>query len=141
MCAVLMVAGCSRPFLAKAPEGFAVYKGGSSFKSVSPDHVVFRVRSCKNDPYAGFDFWREALPERMKNAGYRIVADSVLSTENSKALLLEMVAPLGTTDFSYMVMMRVKEKNILIAEAAGAFSDLQKRKPAIITALNMAVFK
>jgi hypothetical protein len=139
--AAFMAFGCSRPFLAIAPEGFASYEGGSSFKFVSPDHVVFRVRSCTNDPYAGFDFWREALPERMKNAGYRIIADSVMTTENNKALLIEMAAPLGAVDFSYMVMMRVKEKKILIAEAAGEFADLQKRKPAVIAALNKAVFK
>jgi hypothetical protein len=103
--------------------------------------VVFRVRACKNDPYADFVFWREALPERMKNAGYRIVADSVITSGNNKALLLEMAAPLGSVDFSYMVLMRVNEKNILLAEAAGAFPDFQKRKSSVVAALEKAVLQ
>lgn len=138
---VLLATSCSRPFTAFAPQGFATYKGGSSFRSVSPDHVVYRVRTCKNHPYAGFDFWREALPERMKNAGYRIVSDSVIDVENGKALLLEMAAPLGNTDFSYLVMMRVDKKKILLAEAAGVFEDLQKRKVEVINALGHVSLK
>jgi hypothetical protein len=138
---LLIAASCSRPFTAVAPGGFATYKGGDSFRSVSPDHVVYRVRTCRNKPYADFGFWREALPERMKNAGYRIIGDSVIVINNQNALLLEMAAPLGDADFSYIVLMSVGKKRILLAEAAGLFTELQRRKPEIIAALHKAALE
>jgi len=133
--AATFAGGCSRAFTAVAPEGFATYKGGESFRAVSPGHIVYRVRTVANDPYAGFDFWREALPERMKNAGYRIIADSVVVCAKDKALLLEMAAPVEQSDYTYLVMMMVGEKRILIAEAAGEFTEVQGRKTEIVGAL------
>lgn len=134
------ISNCSKPFLTAAPDGFAVYKSRKKFKSVSPDHIVYRVRTVKNKPYADFSFWREALPERMKNAGYRVISDTVLPIKNNSALLLEMAAPMGETDYSYLVMMVVKKKKILIAESAGIFTVLQKRKSSVIDALKETAF-
>jgi hypothetical protein len=133
--------GCSSKFVTTTPDGFAPYKKSTTFKSVSPDHVVYRIRTVKNDPYANFDFWKEALPERMKNAGYRVIRDSIFSNDNINALLLEMAAPIGNADYSYLVMMMVKGKNILIAEAAGQYTDFQNRKTSIITALEKTALK
>ncbi len=138
---VVLLPDCSRPFLTAAPDGFAVYKNKEKFKSVSPDHIVYRVRTVKNKPYADFSFWREALPERMKNAGYRVIGDTVMSIKNNNALLLEMAAPLGLTDYSYLVMMVVSKKKILIAESAGTFTEFQKRKSSVIDALKKTAFK
>jgi len=137
---VALLSDCSRPFLTAAPDGFAVYESRKNFKSVSPDHIVYRVRTVKNKPYADFSFWREALPERMKNAGYRVIGDTVMSIKNNNALLLEMAAPLGQTDYSYLVMMVVKKKKILIAESAGTFTEFQKRKIPVIDALKKTAF-
>jgi hypothetical protein len=135
------VSNCGRPFLTTAPDGFATYKNKKIFKSVSPDHIVYRVRTVKNDPYADFGFWREALPERMRNAGYRVIGDTVMSIENNRALFLEMAAPMGETDYSYLVMMIVKKKKILIAESAGMYTDFQKRKESVIDALKKTAFR
>jgi hypothetical protein len=139
---LLTASGCSSKFVTTTPDGFATYKQTTIFKSVSPDHVVYRIRTVKNEPYANFDFWKEALPERMKNAGYRVIRDSVV-TNNIKdnALLLEMAAPIGTADYSYFVMMMVKDKQILIAEAAGQYADFQNRKASIIAALKKTALK
>jgi hypothetical protein len=136
---LLLIVSCGRPFTAVAPEGFATYKSGINFRSVSPDHIVYRVRTCANQPYAEFEFWREALPQQMKNAGYRIIDDTVLTVSNNKSLLLELAAPLGEADYSYLVMIMVKKEKILIAEAAGLYDDFQRRKPEIIAALGKAV--
>lgn len=136
---ILLTVNCGKPFTAVAPEGFATYKSGINFRSVSPDHIVYRVRTCDNKPYADFDFWREALPEQMKNAGYRIIGDTVLSVNDKKSLLLELAAPLGEADYSYMVMINVAKEKILIAEAAGVYDDFQRRKAEIVTALEKSV--
>jgi len=138
---LLLLVGCSRSFVAVAPVGFATYDKGSSFKSVSAERIVYRVRTCRNKPYADFEFWREALPERMKNAGYRIIRDSVITVEEKPALLLEMAAPVGDADYSYIVMMAVRKKIIIIGEAAGAYADMQKQKPTIVAALQRVTVK
>lgn len=138
---LLSSAGCSSKFVTTTPDGFARYKTRTIFKSVSPDHVVYRIRTVKNKPYANFDFWKEALPERMKNAGYRVIRDSIVANTNGDALLLEMAAPIGTADYSYIVMMTVKGKRILIAEAAGQYTDFQNRKTSIIAALEKTALK
>lgn len=138
---LLSAAGCSSKFVTTTPDGFAPYKQKRMFKSVSPDHVVYRIRTVKNDPFANFDFWKEALPERMKNTGYRVIRDSVISNSKGNALLLEMAAPIGTADYSYLVMMKVKDTKILIAEAAGQYADFQNRRESIIAALGKTALK
>lgn len=131
----MFFAGACSPFVTTTPQGFASFGGVYRVRSISPDQVVYQVRIVKNKPYAEFDFWREALPERMKGAGYRIVTDSVVIIKEKKALLLEMMSPIGESDYSYMVMMTVKKKSILLAEAAGVVGEFRNRRESIIAAL------
>ena len=139
---LIMLLSCSLPFTTVAPDGFATYRNrGRVFRSVSHDRVVYRVRRIKNRPYAGFDFWREALPKQMGDAGYRIISDTVVTVGNRSALVLEMATPVGAYDYSYMVMMQVKGKKILIAEAAGVVDEFQKHKKNILAALEKTVIK
>lgn len=137
---VLLLNSCS-PFTTTLPDGFASYGGILKKRSVSPNQVVFRVRQVKNKPYAGFDFWREALPKRMRDAGYRIVSDSVVTVKDRKALILEMITPLGSYDYSYIVMMSIRKKKILIAEAAGTVDEFRKQRKKVFAALYTTSFK
>ena len=133
--AALLTPHCGRQFTAVKPEGFAAYPDGRAFRAVSHDRIVYRVRTLKNEPCAAFAFWKEALPKRMADAGYRIIADSTITISNKKALLLEMAAPVGQSDYSYVVAMAVNGKKILIAEA------FQKKKSAILKAIAAIVMK
>ena len=135
-----LLSSCS-PFTTTLPKGFASYGGILKKRSVSPNQVVFRARFVKNKPYAGFDFWREALPKRMRDAGYRIVSDSVVTVNNRKALILEMITPLGSYDYSYIVMMSIKKKKILLAEAAGTVDEFRKQRKQIFATLHTTSFK
>jgi hypothetical protein len=138
----VLLLSCGRPFTTVAPDGFATYrKGGKVFRSVSCDRVVYRVRHLKNRPYAGFDFWREALPKRMGDAGYRIISDTVITVDKQSALVLEMATPVGDYDYSYMLMMQVKGSKILLAEAAGVVNEFQKRKKSILATLKKTVIR
>lgn len=137
---VLLLSSCS-PFITTLPDGFASYGGILRKRSISPNQVVFKVRSVKNKPYAGFDFWREALPKRMRDAGYRIVSDSVVTINGRKALLLEMITPFGSYDYSYIVMMSIKKKKILLAEAAGTVDEFRKQRDKIYETLRNTSFK
>ncbi len=63
---------------AVAPEGFAPYRKTGRFQALSPDGVVYRVRSMRHKPKASLDFWKEALRERMVGAGYTLVREQDL---------------------------------------------------------------
>jgi len=138
---LLMLGSCGHRFTAVKPEGFAAYPEGKTFQAVSHDHVVYRVRFEKNEPQAQFPFWREALIKRMASAGYRIISDTSITLSGKQALLLEAAAPIGETDYSYLIAMTVQDKNILIAEAAGKVELFQKKKEAILKAISAIVIK
>ena len=139
--AALMALDCAPRFTAVKPEGFAAYPEGATFRAVSHDKIVYRVRTLENQPYAEFAFWKEALIKRMTAAGYRIISDSIVTLSKKDALLLEMAAPIEESDYSYMVAMAVNEKKILIAEAAGKVEPFQKKKGSIIKAITAIVIK
>ena len=135
------LSGCGRQFVAVRPEGFASYPKEKTFEAVSPDQIVYRVRVEKNEPYALFAFWKEALIKRMSSAGYRIISDTSTMISGRQALLLESAAPLGESDYSYLIAMAVFDKKILIAEAAGKVELFQKKKDALLKAISAIVIK
>ena len=139
--ALFLSTGCCRHFTAVAPDGFATYRSCTTFKAAHYNRIVYRVRQIRNKPYAPFDFWKEALPRRMKDAGYRIIGEKTLTLNDQNILLLDMAAPLGSVDYSYMLMMTVKKKRILIAEAAGAVEEVRKSRGAIMDAFKRVTFK
>lgn len=119
-----------------APQGFAVYNGIIPFKflpykSVSPDGVMFRVRKEKNDPYADLLFWRTAMKTHMLESGYYFISESDIQAGNHKGYLIELSAPVGEQDFSYLIAIFTVEKKIVIAEACGEISAVRKRRPSI----------
>jgi hypothetical protein len=120
----MMLFSCAH-FTAHSPSGFAAYKSRCTFKAVSPDGVIYRVRSVENKPKAQLPFWNEAVITRMKNAGYTLVDTSLIIVQRHDAFISELAAPLGTEDHSYLT----------IVEAACEVSKFQKRKPEIIEAI------
>lgn len=130
------IAACMHMTPASLPEGFAAYPPVEAFKAVSPDGVVYRVRSVPNKPYAEIDFWKEAMKRRMLEAGYRMTAEAPIQAGTQKGYLLELAAPLGPQDFSYMIAIFVKKESIRIAEAAGEVMTLAKHRPALIKAMS-----
>jgi hypothetical protein len=122
-------------FKAQSPSGFAAYESRCTFKAVSPDGVIFRVRSVKNKPKAQLPFWNEAVITRMKNAGYTLVDTSSISVQGHQTSITELAAPLGTEDHSYLIAVIYGPKRLTIVEAACEVSKFQKRKPDIIEAI------
>lgn len=133
---ILFAAGC-KTVSGKytAPNGFAAYKGTDGFRAVSPEGVVFKIRTEKNDPFAELDFWREALKKRMVDAGYRFIAESEITAGKDRGYMIELAAPLGSKDYSYMIAIFQKKKNIVIIESAGDVTALKKRQSDIIDAI------
>jgi hypothetical protein len=130
---VLVVAcGATRP---DPPPGFAPYEGADSFRAVSADGVVYRVRTEPNEPRAELPFWKEALKRRMTNAGYHFVSESDLSTSGGIVYLLDLGAPLGAQDYGYLVAIFVRGERLVIIESAGEAARFRARREAVLGAI------
>jgi hypothetical protein len=130
--------GTARGAVAVAPEGFAPFaarRGAKAFAAVSPDDVVFRVRTMKNKPEADLAFWTEALRTRLVDAGYRLVGEGDLASAVEPGKYLELVAPDGERDARWLVGVYVDGRQITVVEAAGEGGRFAKRRDAVIAAI------
>lgn len=131
---VLMVSGC-KTLPANAPEGFAAYQGENPFRAVSPDGVMYRVRTAENKPFAELSFWKTALKKHMTDSGYRFISDSEVAADNLTGYQLELSAPVGDKDYTYLIALFVKRDTLIIAEASGEISSFKKLQASIIEAI------
>jgi hypothetical protein len=132
---VLTAVGCVPLEKISTPDGFARYSETGEFKAVSPEGVVFRVRSEDNRPRAELPFWKEALKKRMLDAGYIFLREASVTADAEPGYLLELTAPYGQQDFTYLVAVFVRPEKIVIVEAAGEVADLAGRREAILEAI------
>ncbi len=132
---LLVISGCkTTTFL--APSGFAAYKGEHPFRAVSPEGVMFRIRTEKNEPVAELSFWKTALKKHMTDSGYRYISENDVVSGNLKGYCLELSAPSGDKDFIYLITVFVEGDSLIIAEASGEVTLFKKRQPDIIEAFN-----
>ncbi|MFC1584274.1 hypothetical protein ACFL5V_01865 [Fibrobacterota bacterium] len=130
----ILLWGCAG-FQAPPPAGFAEYKGRLVYRAVNPGGVVYRVKTTDNEPYAELKFWREAMISRMKDAGYKVIDTTAISISGKQGALLEMAAPIGNLDYSYLAAIVPGKKKILIAEASGKVKDLQACRQQLVDAM------
>jgi predicted amidohydrolase len=104
---------------------------------MSPDGVLFTVRTEKNKPKADLAFWREAMKTRLSQAGYRVVSDSACAMKGSDGVLLQLAAPMGNQDWFYWIAFTLSPngKRILVAEAAGESKRFLARRDAVRKAI------
>lgn len=131
---LLGVAACGT-LRSAAPVGFAAYDANDPFRAVSPDGVVFRVRSEGNEPEARLPFWKEALKKRMIDAGYVFVTDGEVKAAHETGYLLELAAPLGQQDYSYLLAVFDRGANLVIVEASGEVTKFRPRREAVVAAI------
>ena len=121
---------------AEAPEGLSAYRGRRELKAVSPDGVLYRVRAARHRPSADLAFWEEALETRMASAGYRVVStERVQSDSLGEGAVIELGAPLGPDDATYIVGVFVDGRRLILVEAAGEVSRVEARREALLTAV------
>lgn len=118
-----------------SPDGFAPGRHHAHTFAVSPDDIVFRVRTAKNKPVADLAFCKEAMRTRMKDAGYHVVGESDIAAGALPGALIELSAPDGQQDDTYLIAIFVDGKRILVAEAAGEAGRFQARREAILAAI------
>lgn len=134
-----LLAGC-KSFTAQAPSGFATYEKGGAFRAVSPDGVIYRVRDEKNKPQAELAFWKEALKKRMLDAGYRFVSESDVKAGAAPGYLLELNAPQGSQDYTYLTALFVQGDRLVIVESAGEVSRFKSRRDVVLEAIGKIAF-
>lgn len=117
------------------PEGFSAWRRHRRYRAASPDNVLLRMRSERHKPKGTLSFWREAVRERMEAAGYRIQAESDLDVGGTRGGLIELAAPLGTEDWSYLVAFFPRGRRLAIVEAAGEVTTFEDRREAILASL------
>lgn len=126
------------------PAGFAPGRNARRFVAVSPDDVLFRVRTVRNKPKAELAFWKEAMVTRMKAAGYHVVAPegeaTVVMAGNVPGALLELSAPDGTQDAAYVLALFVDGRRLVIVESAGEVGRFAARRPAVLGAIGTLEF-
>ncbi|HCH64647.1 MAG: hypothetical protein CL927_02400 [Deltaproteobacteria bacterium] len=118
-----------------APQGFASWRSARRFQAVSPDDVVFRVRRARNKPQADLAYWQEALRNRMKNAGYTLLAEADISASGTPGVLLELGAADGERDQTYLLCVFVSGRRLIIAEATGESTRFRARRDAVVAAI------
>ncbi len=135
---IVLTTGCITTVAPRGavPDGFALYDTKEIVKAVSPDGVMFRIRTEKNEPEADLPFWSEALKIRMLDAGYRFLKESDIMAGAHEGYLLELAAPLGPMDYSYLIAIFLNKKNqLLIVETAGEVTRFNARREAIVEAI------
>ena len=120
---------------AAAPAGFSAWHDHRRFRAVSPDGVMYRVRTTRHKPAATLAFWKEALRERMEAAGYRVTSETERTAGGVAGSWLVLQAPLGTADYTYAVGVFPTPQQLILVEAAGEISDYAARADAIAAAV------
>ncbi|MEN9785928.1 MAG: hypothetical protein RLZZ299_1192 [Pseudomonadota bacterium] len=118
------------------PEGFAPFRGRRLAAAVSPDDVVWRIRTLPNRPEADLAFWSEALRAHLTAAGYRPVGEPLEAVaRDARGSLTEWTAPDGEKDARWIVALFVDGGSIHVVEAAGEAGRFPARRQAILDAL------
>lgn len=133
---VLWVSGSCIKIGVVKPEGFAEMEEKGYYKAVSPEGVIYKVRTVENYPLKDLGFWSRALKKHLEDEGYRFVAEKSFNTTTNSGTLFEWGAPYGNEDYIYLTAILVEGKQIIIAEAAGEFSLFVRYREAIQSSLS-----
>ncbi|MBT3219937.1 MAG: DUF4349 domain-containing protein, partial [Proteobacteria bacterium] len=106
--------------VAITPAGFSPFKDiKRQHWAVSPDEVLFRIRTEKHEPEADLEFWKEAVTVRMTEAGYGALRDQEIKANGTLGFFLEVTAPMGTQDYVYGIAAFPVGSRLVVAEAGG----------------------
>ena len=132
---LLFLCSCQTVKKTMAPDGFAAYTGTEPFRAVSPDGVMFSVRSTKNEPYAELDFWKVALKKHLLDSGYYFINDAEIKSGNETGYMLEVSAPVDNQSYIYATAIFVQKDKIIIAESAGTVLNFESKRKAVMDAI------
>ena len=133
---LLLTFSCSRIALVK-PEGFAEIKEKDHYTAVSPEGVLYSVRTAENKPQKDLNFWAKALKNHLQKEGYKILAEDgeTFTTGSKQGILYEWAVPYGNEDHIYLTAVVVSGRTIAIAEAGGQHSAYRGYRGALLDSL------
>ncbi len=132
---LVLTVSCSRLSVVP-PEGFAELKGGRSYRAVSPEGMLYRVRSIKNEPQKDLSFWGEALENHLIKEGYRLSTEAqTFESGNREGLYHEWILPYGHESHFYLTALLVTDRTITLAEAAAPHPIFMQYRQVLIDSL------
>lgn len=138
---LLSILSC-RQFDLEAPEGFAESSSNDQFRAISPEGVVLRVRSVRNNPVQDLVFWSKALENQLTLEGYIALGqEGTLDIPSGEGWYKEWGVPYGAESFVFLTAIFLHKKAIFIAEAAGEGTQFARHREAIMDSLTNLKFK
>ncbi len=131
------------PFSIEKPAGFAIAESedGGLYSAVSPEGIIFGIKTAENYPVKDIEFWSDALKNQFINNGYQLYKEEELLIENgSKGIYFEWLAPYSSSTYIYLTFITVKGDNIVIAEAAGEVKLFAIYREAILESIKSITF-
>lgn len=137
--AALFLAACSSLSVQK-PEGFAEVSSRriatTQYKAISPEGMIYRVRTLDNYPVQMLEFWADALKNHLEKEGYRSVSDGEsFEAGETPGMIFEWAMPYGHESYIYITAIVVSEKKIAVAEAAAEHTVYYQYREALIESL------
>lgn len=120
------------------PAGFAAWPARKGTRALSADDAMWRVRVLRTKQVADLTFWREALRNRLVETGYTLVSEGDIPAGAGGAprgARLELSAPDGERDATWVVGLFVDGHRIVVAEAAGESGGYSAHRAAVEAAL------
>ena len=134
---VLLISSCATLEVEK-PSGFAevestAYAASPTlYKAVSPEGLLYRVRTETNYPPQSLEFWAEALKNHLIKEGYTIVGEGESFVAGElPGVIFEWVMPYGQESYIYLTAIIVSEERIAVAEAAAEHSIYHEHRDAL----------
>ena len=122
LCALLLLGACSRVKV-EGPEGFAKQRTRGEYRALSPEGMLFRVRTVKNYPRKDLIFWKQALRRHLTDEGYHLLDEGeAFSTDRHEGIMYEWAVPYAENDYIFLTALVPMGGRIIIVEAAGEHS-------------------
>jgi len=135
LASLALTISCSR-LSVTPPEGFAELGGGRSYRAVSPEGMLYRVRNMKNEPRKDLSFWGEALENHLRKEGYRSSGEAHSFKSGAReGLYYEWVLPSGNQSYLYLTALIVTDRTITLAEAAAPHPVFTQYRQALLDSL------
>ena len=80
------------------------------------------------------------IAEILHNLSYRVQGSADVEAQGATGTLLELAAPLGTEDWTYLVAVFPQGNKLVVFEVAGEVAAVEARRDSIMNALGALTF-
>jgi hypothetical protein len=124
------------------PAGFAEVETENRYRAVSPEGMVYRVRTVDNYPVQSLSFWSDALKNHLIKEGYTLLGEGEsFQAGDYEGEFFEWAVPYGHESYIYLTAILVSEETIAIAEAAAEHTVYSEHREAVKKSLKSIVFE